>query len=128
MPRSKYKRMLRKADKAITKELDMVRFVKRARMQSLFLLSRLSSYDYFFVDKMTDFYIEEKTLCKDSSSEYTSSDNLEIGMRSDTDHFGSITKVSESNALESKELFKLYKVIQISKLSKKTSKRPKHDQ
>ena len=98
----------------------MVRFIKRARMQSLSLLSRLGPHNYFFVDKMTNFYIEEKALCKDSSCEDTSSDNLEIGMKSDTDHFGSIRKVSESNAKKSQQFLKLYKVIQISNLTKKT--------
>ena len=72
--------MLRKAERAIMKELDMVRFVKRARMQSLSLLSRLSPHDYFFVDKMTNFKIEEETLSEDSSS-----DNLETCMISAND-------------------------------------------
>lgn len=64
--------MLRKADVKITRELDLVRFIKQRQIQSLSLLAGLARHDFLLLEKMANLVIHESTL-----SEYSCSGNLD---------------------------------------------------
>ena len=51
----------------MTRELDLVRFIKHRQIQSLSLLAGLNRHEFSLLEKMSNSVIHESTLSEDSS-------------------------------------------------------------
>ena len=60
--------MLKKAESSITKELDLVKFIHRQRLQTFTTLATLNASQRFVVDKMATMLIRESSDLDDSTS------------------------------------------------------------
>ena len=60
--------MLRVAENRVTDELDLMKYIKHKRMQSLSLIASLPSYEYFLLQNMASLIIHESNDPDDDSS------------------------------------------------------------
>ena len=60
--------MLRVAENRVTDELDLMKYIKHKRMQSLSLIASLPAYEYFLVQNMASLIIHESNDPDDDSS------------------------------------------------------------
>ena len=60
--------MLAKAQSSVTKELDLVKFIHRQRLQTFAILATLNGRQRFMVDKMATMLIRESSDLNDSTS------------------------------------------------------------
>ena len=70
---NKYRRMLKRAESTVARELDLIKYIKRSRLHSLMALISLSSHQQLIADKMSSCLIRESSDLGDSSQ-----DNFDI--------------------------------------------------
>ena len=61
--------MLRRADSAVAKELDLVKFMQRSRLNSFMALVALSSRQLLIADKISTCLIRESSELSDNSED-----------------------------------------------------------
>ena len=67
----KYRRMLKRADSEVAKELDIVKYIQRSRLNSIMMLILLSSHQKLIADKMSTCLIRESSdLSENSKDEF----------------------------------------------------------
>ena len=65
----KYKRMLKRADSAVSRELDLVKYIQRSRLHSLMTLISMRSHQQLIAEKISTCLIRESSDLSDNSSD-----------------------------------------------------------
>ena len=100
----RFKRIMAKASNTVTKELNLVKFLKRQRLNTFATLATLNGGQRFICDKMSQLLIRESSDLDDS----TSDDNALMQERmKDVQQYG--TRVFSSRDTVDKRLVKIYR-------------------
>ena len=83
---AKYRKMLRKADASVARELDLVKFIQRQRLLTFATLSTFNGRQKFIADKMATHLIRESSDMNDRSE-----DNFEL----DIEHVRDIDRYTQ---------------------------------
>ena len=63
----KYRRMIKRAESAVAKELDLIKYIQRSRLNSLIAMISLGSHQKLVADKMSSCLIRESSDLIDNS-------------------------------------------------------------
>mmetsp|Transcript_15901 Transcript_15901/g.20065 ORF Transcript_15901/g.20065 Transcript_15901/m.20065 type:complete len:180 (+) Transcript_15901:1292-1831(+) len=103
--KSKFKRMLAKAESSITKELDIVKFLQRQRLQSYMALAILNGRQQYLADKMATMLIRES-----SDFDESTDDDFELARENVLDITGHGKKIFNSANEVDRRLVRAYEV------------------
>ena len=67
--KDKYDKILAKTERKVSKELDLIKFIKRQRIQSYAMLASLETQQQYFIEKLSSMQIWESSDFNDSSND-----------------------------------------------------------